>query len=76
MCDEIKLSKEIMQLIAQSESLEKWLDTNKQHPDREKVMRQMHAVNVHIKAKQQRIERHNYPARFQTSQEYSLPNFR
>lgn len=64
MCDTLELKKEISQLIAQAESIETWLSNNIGHQDREKVIRELNALNCKITAKQQRVERFNYPKRF------------
>jgi hypothetical protein len=75
MCDQIELKREISQLINQAESLETWLSNNRSHPDREKVRRQLNALNCKITAKEQRIERSVYPGRFKDADEVSLPKY-
>ena len=76
MCDTTEIKKEIEQLLQQADSLEQWTRNNIKHTDFEKVRRELNAVNVKIRAKQQRIERHTNTKNsrtIQVSQEYSLP---
>ena len=75
MCDIADIKKEIEQLLQQADSLDQWTRNNVTHPDFEKVRRKLNAVNVKIKAKQQRVERtiNTNSRTVQVSQEYSLP---
>jgi tRNA A22 N-methylase len=75
MCDTIEIKKEISQLVAQAESLRTWLTDNPWHLDREKVFRELNTLNCKITAKEQRIERFDYPKRFKDADEVTLPKY-
>ncbi len=57
--------KEIQTLLEQLEDLEKWLIENIRHQDWEKMNRQRNNLQLKITVREQRIERQEYPARFQ-----------
>lgn len=64
--------KEIKALMDQQESLDKWLDDNIGHTDWEKVNRQRNNLQLKITVREQRIERHRYPARFQQEESHYI----
>lgn len=67
-----RINQEIARLTKLAESLESWLSQNVGHRDWEKVNRQRNNLQLKITVREQRIERHRYPAKFKQEESHYI----